>query len=75
MIVGRVGFLTYSKVQNDLPRQTHAVRLSVWVLSTLGIPITLLLVFGAPDIVYLLYGPTWSESAVYLRFLAIYSLV
>jgi lipopolysaccharide exporter len=71
MVVSRMGFLTFAKVQNDLPRLTHAVRLSLWVLSVLGVPITLVLFFGAPDIVWILYGPKWSASAFFLRFLSI----
>ena len=75
MIVSRIGFLTFAKVQNDPPRLTHAVRLSLWVLTTLGIPLALFLFFGASDIVQILYGGKWSQSAFFLRFLTIYSLV
>ena len=75
IIVTRIGFLTFSKVQNDRARLTQAVRLSFWILTTLGIPISLILLFGAPDIVRLIYGPNWSESAFFLRFLTIYSFL
>jgi O-antigen/teichoic acid export membrane protein len=71
MIVSRIGFLTFAKVQNDPPRLTHAVRLSLWVLTTLGIPLALFLFFGASDIVQILYGGKWSQSAFFLRFLTI----
>jgi PST family polysaccharide transporter len=74
MIVSRVGFLTFAKVQNDLPRLTHAVRLSIWLLLILGIPIALVLCFGAQDIVRILYGDAWSESATFLPYLVVYSL-
>lgn len=74
-IIVRVGFLTYAKVQNDLPRLTHAVRLTIWILMMLGIPLALVLFFGAPDIVQVLYGSRWLESGFYLRFLTIYSVV
>jgi PST family polysaccharide transporter len=74
-IIVRVGFLTYVKVQNDVPRLTHAVKLTLWILMILGLPIALVLFFGAPDIVRVLYGPKWSESGIYLRFLTIYSMV
>jgi len=74
VVVTRVGFLTFAKVQADRPRLTHAVRLSLWVLTTLGIPMVLALVFGAGDLVQFLYGPAWSESALYLRYLVIFSL-
>jgi lipopolysaccharide exporter len=75
MIITRIGFLTFAKVQNDPPRLTHAVRLSLWVLTTCGIPLALFLLFSAPDVVLVLYGPAWIESAYFLRFLTIYSLV
>lgn len=74
VVVSRVGFLTFARVQADRPRLTHAVRLSLWVLTTLGVPMALALVFGAGDLVNFLYGPAWSEAAFYLRFLVIYSL-
>ena len=75
VVITRIGFLTFARVQNDAPRLAHTMRLSLWVLTTLGIPIALFLFFAAPDVVQVLYGPTWSESAYYLRFLTIYSLV
>jgi O-antigen/teichoic acid export membrane protein len=75
MVVSRIGFLTFARVKDDLPRLTHAVNLSLWVLTTLGVPIALVSFFAAPDLVQLLYGARWSQSAVYLRFLTIYSLV
>jgi PST family polysaccharide transporter len=75
MIVSRIGFLTFARVKDDPERLTHAVRLSLWVLTTLGMPIALVSFFAAPDLVQLLYGGRWSQSAVYLRFLTIYSLV
>jgi O-antigen/teichoic acid export membrane protein len=74
LVISRIGFLTFSRVRDDAPRLTQAVRLSLWVLLTLGIPITLVLFFGAADIVKILYTDRYSESAYYLRFLTIYSL-
>lgn len=71
----RVGFLTFAKVQNDLPRLTHAVRLCIWVLTTLGIPIVLAVFFAAPELVETLYTAAWLPSAFFLRFLVVYSLI
>jgi O-antigen/teichoic acid export membrane protein len=51
------------------------VRLSLWILLTLGIPIALTVFFGADDLVYIFYGPKWGESAFYLKFLVIYAIV
>jgi O-antigen/teichoic acid export membrane protein len=36
-----------------------------------GLPIVLTVFFGAPDIVYLFYGPKWAPSTAFLRFLVI----
>jgi lipopolysaccharide exporter len=73
-IVSRIGFLTFTRVRDDQVRLTIAVRLSFWVLLTLGIPIALVLFFGADDVFKILYTNKYSESAYYLRFLTIYSL-
>lgn len=74
-VVGRVGYLTFTKVKDDLPRLTHAVRLGLWVLTTLGLPFTLIIIFAAPDLVSLLYGPAWAQSAIYLPFIAFTALI
>lgn len=75
LVLVRVGYPTFTKVQNDRPRLAHAVRLSVWVAFSLGSPITLVLLFGASDLVRLLYGAAWLQSAVFLPYLTLYSLV
>jgi O-antigen/teichoic acid export membrane protein len=74
-IISYIGFLTFSKVRDDPARLTHAVRLALWILLTLGIPIALVLFFGAPDVVQIFYTSKYAESAYYLRFLTIYSLI
>lgn len=71
----RVGFVAFTRLQNDLPRLTHAVRLSIWVLTTLGTPLVLALIFGAEDLVQVLYGPSWLPSTAFLRFLVAYSMI
>ncbi|CAG0936779.1 Lipopolysaccharide biosynthesis protein WzxC [Thermoflexales bacterium] len=73
-VLSRVGFITFARVQNDLPRLTHAMRLSLWVITTLGVPIALMLAFGASEVVEILYGPAWFVSSFFLRFLAVYTL-
>lgn len=71
----RVALPTFSRIKDDLPRLTHSVKLAIWLLTTLGVPVALFIFFGAPDIVALLYGPAWSRSAYFLRFLAIFTLL
>jgi len=75
LVVGRVAFVTFAKVKEDRPRLTHAVRLSLWLLLALGIPIVLVLFFGARSIVSVLYGPAWLASVPFLQFLALYAFV
>jgi O-antigen/teichoic acid export membrane protein len=72
--VSRIAFVTFAKVQNDLPRLTHAVRLSWWLLLALGLPITLAVFFGASDLVTVLYTTKWLASVPFLRILVIYAL-
>ncbi len=73
--LARVGFLTFARLQDDLPRLAHAMRLCIWVLTTLGTPMTLALFFGARELVELLYTAAWLPSAFFLRFLVVYSLI
>jgi O-antigen/teichoic acid export membrane protein len=69
--IGRVGFQTMARLRDDLPRLTHTVRLSLWIVLMLGIPMALVLCFGAPEVVRVLYGARYAESAGFLRFLAL----
>jgi lipopolysaccharide exporter len=74
-LLGRIGFLTFAKVQNDLARLTQAMRWALWILTTFGFPLGLMLFFGAPDVIELLYTVAWAPSSFFLRFLAIYSIL
>lgn len=71
----RVSLVTFPKLQHDMPRLTHAVRLYMWVLMILCVPVVLAVVVSAPDLILTLYGPQWAESAFFLRFMAAYALV
>jgi lipopolysaccharide exporter len=73
-IVGRIGFLTFARVKDDPARLLHAVRLALWVLLTLGVPMGLFLAFGARDVISVLYGERWLASAAYLPYIAVYAL-
>ncbi len=74
-VLSRTMFVTFAKVQNDLPRLTHSVRMCLWILVVLGVPIGLTILFGADDVVYVLYGPEWLTSATFLKFLVIYAML
>jgi PST family polysaccharide transporter len=73
--VVRVALLTFAKVKSDPPRLTRAVQLTLWILTVVGLPVALMLSFGAPDVVRILYGSAWAPSAFFLRFLAVFSLL
>ncbi|MCW1966793.1 MAG: oligosaccharide flippase family protein [Anaerolineae bacterium] len=71
MVVGRVGYVTMVRVADDTARLAHTVRLSVWVVLTLGLPLALISSFGSVELIKILYGNTYSQSSGYLKILAI----
>jgi O-antigen/teichoic acid export membrane protein len=74
-VIVRVGYNVMTRVKDDLPRLTHTVRLSLWLLCMLGIPLALVIGLGAVDLIEVLYpGGKWSESAQFLPPLAATSL-
>ena len=73
-IISQAAFYMYARVQDDRARLEYAVTLSIWVITTLALPLALAIFVAAPDLVRQLYGPRWAESAVYLRFLVVYSV-
>lgn len=74
-VISQAAFYMYARVQDDRARLEHAVTLSIWVITTLALPLALAIFVAAPDLVRQLYGPRWAASAVYLRFLVVYSAV
>ncbi|MCO5211889.1 MAG: oligosaccharide flippase family protein [Caldilinea sp.] len=70
IVIGRIGLLTLAKVQKNPLYLAHTLRMAFWVIFTAGIPLTLTLVFAAPEVVQLLYGARYAESVPFLRFLA-----
>lgn len=71
MVVGRVGYVTMVRVADDPARLAHTVRLSVWVVLTLGIPLALVSSFGSFELIQMLYGNTYVQSSGYLKILAL----
>ena len=70
----RVGLQMMARLRDDAPRLTHTVRLWLWMVTSLGIPMSLVLCFGASEIINLLYGSRYAESVGYLQFLALSNL-
>jgi lipopolysaccharide exporter len=73
-VVTRTAFYTYARLQNDRLRLQKAAGMITWMLVMITIPVALILFTTAPDAVALLYGDRWLPSALFLRFLVIYSL-
>jgi PST family polysaccharide transporter len=72
-VISQAAFYAYARLQDDRARLERTVTMSLWLITTLALPVALGIFAAAPDLVRLLYGPRWAESAIYLRFLVIYS--
>lgn len=74
-VTTRTAFYTYARLQGDQARLRKTVAMILWLLTTITIPLGLMLFVTAPDLVDFLYTPQWRPSALFLQFLVIYSLV
>lgn len=74
-VVSRSAFYTYARLQNDPVRLKKTVTMTVWLITTLALPLAVGIFASAPDLVRLLYGERWLASAVFLRFLVAYSVI
>jgi PST family polysaccharide transporter len=74
LAAARVGLQMMTRLLDDPARLAHAIRLWYWMVTTLGVPMALVLCFGATEIVGLLYGPQYAQSVEFLRFLSITNL-
>ena len=70
-LIARTGFYTFARLQDDGPRLGRALRMMVWALAALALPISLVVFASAPELMALLYGERWLPSAPYLRILAL----
>ena len=74
-VLTRTAFYAYTKLQNDAARLTKTFTMTSWLVTTLALPLALAIFASAPDLVRLLYGDRWLPSALFLRFLVVYSLL
>lgn len=74
-VVNRVAFYTYARLQDDQVRLQKTATMTMWLITTLALPLALAIFVSAPDLVALLYGERWRPSALFLRFLVVYSLL
>ncbi len=74
-VTTRAAFYTYARLQDDPARLQRTVRMTLWLVTIAALPLALAIFVTAPDLVRLLYGERWLPSAVFVRFLAVYSLL
>ncbi|MBI5877730.1 MAG: oligosaccharide flippase family protein [Chloroflexi bacterium] len=74
-VVSRSAFPTYAKLQDDRPRLSKAFNLTLWLITTLSLPVAIALFVSAPDFIELIFGGAWLPSALFLRVLIGYSLL
>lgn len=74
-VTTRAAFYTYARLQDDRARLRKTVVMLLWLITTITIPLALIMFVTAQDLVDFLYTPQWYPSTLFLRFLVIYSLV
>ncbi len=74
-VLARTAFYAYSQLQNDRPRLTKTAMMSLWLITTLALPVALAIFVSADDLVFLLFGEPWLPSALFVRFLVAYSIL
>ena len=74
-ILGSAGFYTFAALQNDRVRLERAFAQVIWFTINASVPISLLLITAAPDLLEFLYTDKWLRSAPLIRILAAFSVL
>lgn len=74
-VFSTVMFPTYSKIQDDLSRLKKGFLINFEIILFITLPITIILVILAPEIIKFMLGEKWLPSARPLQILAIASLL
>ncbi len=74
-LISRAAFYTYARLQDDLVRLQKTVTMMLWIITTLAMPIALVILITAPDLIRLLYGDRWLPSTLFLRILVVYAVM
>lgn len=74
-VLTRTAFYAYSRLQNDPVRLTKTAQMSLWIVTTVAVPIALVIFITADDLILFLFGEKWLPSAILLRFLVAYSIL
>lgn len=74
-VLTRTAFYAYSRLQNDPVRLTRTAQMSLWIVTTVAVPIALAVFVSADNLVLFLFGEKWLPSALLLKFLVAYSIL
>lgn len=74
-VLTRTAFYAYSRLQDDPVRLTRTAMMSLWIVTTVAVPIALAIFVTADSLVSFLFGSRWAASALFLRFLVAYSIL
>lgn len=74
-IISRASFFTYAKLQDDRARLSKTLDMTLWIITTLALPLALVVLVTAPDLVRILLGDRWLPAVPFLRILVIYSVI
>lgn len=74
-VLTRTAFYAYSRLQNDPARLTRTAQMSLWIVTTVAVPIALAVFVSADNLVLFLFGEKWLPSALLLKFLVAYSIL
>lgn len=74
-IITRTSFFTYAKLQGDRVRLSKTLEMTLWLITTLALPLALVILVTAPDLVRILLGDRWLPTVPFLRILVVYSVI
>lgn len=74
-VLGRTGFHTLSRLKDDKVRRDKTIRLILWFVVNISVPVAGLIIVVAPDLIMCLYTEKWMPAAPVLRILAFYTVL
>jgi O-antigen/teichoic acid export membrane protein len=74
-LIARTVFQTYARLQDDRVRLQKTVSMVLWIITTLALPIVLVIFIAAPDMISLLYGEEWLPATIFLRILVVFAFI
>jgi PST family polysaccharide transporter len=74
-LIANSAYFTYNKLQDDSIRLQKTVSMMFWISANLAVPISLILLISAPDLIVAAYGERWLPAAPLLRVLVLVSVI